>query len=151
MSFVIYAFFVLVMVGIDQYTKSLVEAALRLGESVEIIPGFFDLRYVQNRGAGFSILQGQTVFFYVISVVALIAFAVMLYKSKTVLSKIALLLMIGGTIGNFIDRIMHVYVVDFLDFYIFGYDFPVFNVADAFLTVGVFLLIIDLWKEERHA
>ncbi len=151
MSFVIYAFFVLVMVGIDQYTKSLAEAALRLGESVEIIPGFFDLRYVQNRGAGFSILQGQTVFFYVISVIALIAFAVMLYKSKTTLSKISLLLMIGGTIGNFIDRILHVYVVDFLDFYIFGYDFPVFNVADAFLTVGVFLLIIDLWKEERHA
>ena len=71
-------------------------------------------------------------------------------KEKDYLSKTALLLMIGGTIGNFLDRIINVYVVDFLDFIIFGWDFPVFNFADICLTIGVSIYIVSLLKESKN-
>ncbi len=153
MTYVIYLFVISVLAAIDQYTKSLAVSYIGLNESVTVIKGFFDLTYVRNYGAGFSIMQNATTTFYIITPICLCLFAYLLYKTdkKGYFAKAALLLMIGGTIGNFIDRIVRIYVIDFLDFIIFGWDFPVFNFADCCLTVGVFIYIICVFMEYRNA
>jgi len=140
------------MVFLDQISKYIIINHIELGQKITLINNFFNLTYCKNYGAGFSILQNQTIFFYFIGVVAITLFTYMLVKDKSNnLSKAAYLMLISGTIGNLIDRVSHVYVVDFLDFIIFGYDFPVFNIADSFLTVGAFILIFSIMKEEKHA
>lgn len=150
-NYLIYLFIVVSLVSLDQYTKSIILNYFELYESKTIIDGFFSLTYVQNFGAGFSIMQNARTTFLIITPICLIAFTYLFIKSNDKLSKTALLLMISGTIGNFIDRIVRIYVVDFLDFIIFGWDFPIFNVADIFLTIGVCLYIIALIKEEKDA
>ncbi len=150
-NYLIYLFIVVSLVSLDQYTKSIVLNYFELYQSKTIIDGFFSLTYVQNFGAGFSIMQNARTTFLIITPICLVGFTYLFIKSNDKLSKTALLLMISGTIGNFIDRIVRVYVVDFLDFIIFGWDFPIFNVADIFLTVGVCLYIIALIKEEKDA
>jgi len=124
-----------------------------LGHSITLVENFFDITYVQNYGAGFSILQNGRTVFLIITPICLIAFVYLLLTTKKSdkLARFSLLLMIGGTIGNFIDRIFNVYVVDFLDFFIIGYDFPVFNFADICLTVGIFLYIITILLEKKDA
>ena len=150
-NYLIYLFIVVSLVSLDQYTKSIILNHFELYESKTIIDGFFSLTYVQNFGAGFSIMQNARTTFLIITPICLIGFTYLFIKSNDKLSKTALLLMISGTIGNFIDRIVRIYVVDFLDFIIFGWDFPIFNVADIFLTIGVCLYIIALIKEEKDA
>lgn len=150
-NYLIYLFIVVSLVSLDQYTKSIILNYFELYESKTIIDGFFSLTYVQNFGAGFSIMQNARTTFLIITPICLVGFTYLFIKSNDNLSKTALLLMISGTIGNFIDRIVRVYVVDFLDFIIFGWDFPIFNVADIFLTAGVCLYIIALIKEEKDA
>ena len=88
-------------------------------------------------------MQNARTTFLIITPICLIGFTYLFIRSNDKLSKTALLLMISGTIGNFIDRIVRIYVVDFLDFIIFGWDFPIFNVADMELTIGAALLIIS--------
>lgn len=150
-NYLIYLFIVVSLVSLDQYTKSIILNYFELYQSNTIIDGFFSLTYVQNFGAGFSIMQNARTTFLIITPICLVGFTYLFIKSNDKLSKTALLLMISGTIGNFIDRIVRIYVVDFLDFIIFGWDFPIFNVADIFLTVGVCLYIIALIKEEKDA
>lgn len=150
-NYIIYLFIVVSLVSLDQYTKSIILNYFELYESKTIIDSFFSLTYVQNFGAGFSIMQNARTTFLIITPICLIGFTYLFIKSNDKLSKTALLLMISGTIGNFIDRIVRIYVVDFLDFIIFGWDFPIFNVADIFLTIGVCLYIIALIKEEKDA
>lgn len=150
-NYLIYLFIVVSLVSLDQYTKSIILNYFELYESKTIIDSFFSLTYVQNFGAGFSIMQNARTTFLIITPICLIGFTYLFIKSNDKLSKTALLLMISGTIGNFIDRIVRIYVVDFLDFIIFGWDFPIFNVADIFLTIGVCLYIIALIKEEKDA
>ena len=145
----IYLFVIAFIVGLDQLSKSIIVQTLKLNETIVVIKDFFNITYVQNKGAGFSILQGQMTFFYIITIIALILLSYLLYKSKDKISIIAYLFMIGGAIGNFIDRLLLGYVVDFLDFYIFNYNYPVFNIADSFLTIGVILLIISVLKEKK--
>ena len=153
MTYLVYCFIVCVLAAVDQYTKGLVVSHIGLNESIEVIKGFFDLTYVRNYGAGFSIMQNATLTFYIITpfCLALIVYLLLKARKNDYLSITGLLLMIGGTIGNFIDRIVHIYVIDFLDFIIFGYDFPVFNFADSCLTVGVFLYILAVFLESRNA
>lgn len=150
-NYLIYLFIVVSLVSLDQYTKSIILNYFKLYQSKTIIDGFFSLTYVQNFGAGFSIMQNARTTFLIITPICLIGFTYLFIRSNDKLSKTALLLMISGTIGNFIDRIVRIYVVDFLDFIIFGWDFPIFNVADIFLTIGVCLYIIALIKEEKDA
>lgn len=150
-NYLIYLFIVVSLVSLDQYTKSIILNYFELYQSKTIIDGFFSLTYVQNFGAGFSIMQNARTTFLIITPICLVGFTYLFNKSNDKLSKTALLLMISGTIGNFIDRIVRIYVVDFLDFIIFGWDFPIFNVADIFLTIGVCLYIIALIKEEKDA
>jgi len=141
-----------VTVLIDQFTKMLAEESLSFGIRETIIDGFFYLTLLYNRGAAWSILSGNRWLLVVVSIVATIGFIVYYLKrlnnSKAVLL-IALSLIVGGTFGNLIDRALYGQVVDFLDFIIIGYNYPVFNFADTFLVVGMGLLIVAIYFEDK--
>lgn len=134
---------------LDQLTKWGIQSTIDLNESIEIIPGFFSLTYVHNTGAAWSMLEGKMIFFYIITIIFLIG---MVYFYRTLdkqdrLSRIGVVLMIAGALGNFVDRLFLQYVRDFLDFIILGYDFPVFNVADISLCVGVGCIVLSMLLE----
>lgn len=153
MIYFIYLLTVGIFVAIDQISKIIVVNSIKLSQKIVIIKGFFNLTHVHNYGAGFSILQNARLFLTTVSIMAIIVIAYLLITSrrKDLLSAISYLFIISGALGNLIDRLRAGYVIDFLDFIIFGYDFPVFNVADCFITVGCFLLIIQTLMETRRA
>ena len=153
MLYIFYLMIVLCLAGIDQFSKFLITANFELGQVKTVIAGFFDITYVRNYGAGFSILQNETSFLYMVSFLAIGSLTYLLLTSKKSekLYRFCYLLIISGSLGNFIDRIRFRYVVDFLDFVIFHYDFPVFNIADCYITVGCFLLILAIFRENKHA
>ena len=136
---------------LDQLSKYMVEAHLALGESIDVIPGFFQLTYVRNTGAAWSLFAGSGMtFFYVGTIVALIVLG-LFYRAcdaKDHYNRIALSLMMAGALGNLIDRLCFHYVRDFFAFDIFGYAFPVFNIADCALCIGVFMVILKIVAEE---
>lgn len=153
MIYFIYILAVVIFVAIDQISKSIVISTMKLSQKVVLIENFLSLTHVRNYGAGFSILQNARLFLTVISIVAVIVLSYMLITSnrKDKVLNISYLFIISGAIGNLIDRINNGYVTDFLDFIIFGYDFPVFNVADCFITIGCFLMIIMVLKDSKSA
>lgn len=117
---------------------------------IVLIPGFFHITYAENTGMAWSLLSGQTGLLALISAVAIgVMLRYLLVNKPDKLTSFALALMIGGAAGNLYDRLFLGYVRDFLNFYIFGYDFPVFNIADAALCIGVFLLVIASFMEDR--
>ena len=135
---------VVVLVCIDQFTKYLVVGHLKDRPAYVLIRNIFQLEYLENRGAAFGILQNQRVFFYIS--VLLITAAVIWFYSKVPMEKkylplrICAVLILSGAFGNCIDRIRLNYVVDFLYFKLIN--FPIFNVADIYVTVAAFLLVI---------
>ena len=152
MTYIIYLFIILFEVLLDQFSKQIVTAYLDLYQKVEVIPSFFNLTYVQNYGAGFSILEGQRFLFLLITIVAIIIFSYMLYKGKNshIVYKTSLLLILGGTLGNFIDRIIYEGVVDFIGFKFGSYQFPIFNIADIAIVVGVLLILLEIIRGEIY-
>ncbi|MEJ6950915.1 signal peptidase II [Natronospora cellulosivora (SeqCode)] len=136
-----------IIIVFDQITKVMVVNSFSLGESRAIINNIFHLTFVKNTGAAFGILAGYRYFFIVITVVVVIALIVFRNMSKkNIFLDIAISLTIGGAIANLIDRIRYGYVIDFLDFRIW----PVFNIADSAIVVGMFVLIYYIWKEEAN-
>jgi signal peptidase II len=124
-----------------------------LGESIPIIDDILYITSHRNRGAAWGILQGQMWVFYIITTIVIIA--IVYYIQKEVKGKwllgVSLAFMLGGAIGNFIDRLIRKEVVDFIHTYIFGYNFPVFNIADSALVIGVGLLMVQMLREERES
>jgi signal peptidase II len=140
------------IVALDQAVKYAVRSRLALGEFIPVIPGCFDLRYIQNTGAAWGILEGLNQWLVVLSLVMLVAIVGFRrhFLPNVLLSKIATGLIIGGIAGNLMDRVRLNYVVDFLDFYWRAHHFPAFNVADASICIGAATLAVALWMGERR-
>ena len=146
-----YILIALLIISLDQWTKWLIIQKMDLGESITIIDNFLYITSHRNTGAAWGILEGKMWFFYVITTIVIIAILYYLKKSMNegVVFKISLALMLGGAIGNFIDRVIRQEVVDFIHTFPFGYNFPIFNIADSALVIGVGLLMIYMVIEER--
>jgi signal peptidase II len=158
-----YNVYALLIFLLDQWTKWLIVHNFRLHETRSVIGDFFQLTSHRNRGAAFSILQNQRWFFVIITLVVMIG--ILWYIRKTIkedkrLLSFALSLLLGGALGNFLDRALFGEVVDFLQFRftfsLFGkavdYIYPIFNIADSAIVVGVILIFLDslfTWRKEK--
>lgn len=140
----LYLLISLVVVGTDQGLKNFIVTNYQIGEIHQIIPGILSFNYVQNKGAAWNILTGQMWLFYIISAIAILVCLYYLFKVRTSskLFNIGVALVLGGIIGNLVDRIHLRYVVDMLqvDFI----HFNIFNIADSAITVGIILIFIYL-------
>ena len=135
---------------IDQFIKNIIINVLSVGESVSIIKNFLSITYVRNSGAAFSILESNTILLILISIFALIF--IFNYLSKDKLNSFESVLygvLSGGICGNLFDRIVYRSVIDYLDFNIFGYRFPIFNFADTLIVISMFLIIITM-KDDKN-
>lgn len=148
---VVYFLISALLVGLDQWSKYLTVQNISLGETKEFIPGFLSLTHLRNTGAAWSLLEGKMIFFYVITVIVSVVIIYLLIKNykKSIWYSVGLSFVLAGAIGNFIDRVRLDYVVDMLqtDFM----NFPIFNVADSTLVVGVICIFIYLILDEKAA
>ena len=148
---VVYFLISALLVGLDQWSKYLTVQNISLGETKEFIPGFLSLTHLRNTGAAWSLLEGKMIFFYVITVLVSVVIIYLLIKNykKSIWYSVGLSFVLAGAIGNFIDRVRLGYVVDMLqtDFM----NFPIFNVADSTLVVGVICIFIYLILDEKAA
>jgi signal peptidase II len=157
MQFLYLSLFALGIVGVDQLTKYLVLVNIPLYGEVPFIPGVLKLTYVQNTGAAFSMLEGQSWLFMLVFAVMTVLIFVEYFKKPmpfTKLERWCIAAIYGGGLGNVIDRVFRHYVVDMIQTEFI--EFPVFNVADCFITCGCILLLVSLlffnkafWKEEK--
>ncbi|MFP3912928.1 MAG: signal peptidase II [Desulfobacteraceae bacterium] len=145
------------VVALDQISKWWVTQRLQIYESFPVIEGVFDLVHIRNRGMAFGLLNGPHVDFrfWFLLLASLTAVAILLiwfFRLKTgdTWTTLAISLILGGAVGNLIDRIRYREVVDFLDFYFRSYHWPAFNVADAAITAGTCLLVITLLFRRPH-
>ncbi|MEN2003451.1 signal peptidase II [Staphylococcus hominis] len=139
----------IVILIIDQLTKKIITATMNIGDSYEVIPHFLNITSHRNNGAAWGILSGKMGFFYIITLIIL-AVLIIFYIKETkynAFMQVAISLLFAGALGNFSDRLFNGEVVDFIDTNIFGYDFPIFNIADSSLTIGVIFVIIALVKD----
>jgi signal peptidase II len=137
------------VITLDQLTKLYILTGYRLGESLEVIPGLFNITYVRNFGAAFGFLANSNpvfreIFFLSIPVLAMI---IILRALKSIgeddrLHILSFSLIFGGAIGNYVDRLRFRYVIDFLDFHYAGHSWPAFNIADSSIVAGILLLLI---------
>lgn len=142
--------FSLIFVIIDQVIKIIVKNNIVLNTDIKVIDNFFYLSHVHNDGAAFSMFSGNIIFLILITIIALVAIYMIFIKDKK-LSNIYIVLismLIGGILGNFIDRIIYNYVIDYLSFIIFGYYFPVFNFADICIVISIISIVILEFKED---
>lgn len=147
----IYYVIALFVIAIDQISKWLIVKNMELGTSIPIIDNVLYITSHRNRGAAWGILENKMWFFYIITVVfvVFIVFYMKKYAETDKLLGISLGLILGGAIGNFIDRVFRQEVVDFIHVYIFSYNYPVFNIADSALCIGVVLIIIQTLLEGK--
>ena len=146
-----------VTVVLDQISKAYVMQTMRLHESIPIIPGFFSLTYIRNPGAAFGILASSStgfrlLFFAFTSLFALVLLGTIFLRLRgdDWVGQLSIAAILGGAIGNLLDRLRFGEVIDFLDFYVESYHWPAFNVADAAISVGVFFLIVHFALEKKE-
>jgi len=144
---------ILAIIGLDQLTKYVVMENIAYGDKIPVIDGFFYLAHWKNTGAAWGILEGWRFFLIPVTIIVSIILAYYLVKSENRLFKLSLSMILGGAIGNLIDRAFRKGgVVDFLDFHFGSYNFPTFNVADCFIVIGTILLsyyILFVLKDEK--
>lgn len=134
---------------LDQISKGIIEILFHLNEEQIIVQNFFSLHYIHNYGAAWSLLDNKIPIIITISLVGLLVIYHFMYIFKTnKRNNIAFGLVVGGIIGNLMDRWLLGYVRDFLDFQFFGYNYPIFNIADMAIVIGIFLLMMAVWKGE---
>lgn len=142
-----------VLVVLDQWTKWLVVRDMELGERIPLIDPYLGLLSHRNRGAAWGMLEGQMWLFYIITTIVIVGIVYYFHRhaQNQPLFQLGLMVLLGGAIGNFIDRLFRGEVVDFVDVLIpvINYEFPIFNVADAALTVGVVIIFIFILLDER--
>ncbi|MDN2452919.1 signal peptidase II [Lactobacillus sp. UCMA15818] len=145
----LYIFLIFAIILLDQIVKLLVVSNIPLNSSVQLIPSTLSIAHIRNYGAAWNIFTGQKWFLFLITVIALGVLGYLFFKLwKNWVYALGISLMIGGTLGNFIDRIRIGYVVDMLqlDFI----NFPIFNVADSALSVGVLVIIIAMLRDDKN-
>ena len=141
--------YTLILILIDQIIKYFVDLKMALNSSIELIKDTLNLTYVRNTGAAFSILEDNRILLIIIGVGALIA--MLYYLSKKTLRKVDYIsysLLIAGIVGNLLDRILHGYVIDYIDIKLFN--FPIFNFADTIIIIGAVVLLLSSIKSEKH-
>lgn len=137
---------------LDQLSKIMIGIWLSVGESIVVIKNFFAIHFIENYGAAWSLFDNKVGLLILFSLFALVIVVRYMYNFKlNERNTLAFGLMIGGIFGNLIDRVFLGYVRDFLSFKIFSYHYPIFNIADTAIVVGVFLLIVAILKgEDTH-
>lgn len=144
--YIVGAFISIFLIWLDQLTKHLAVRMLGAGEPFVLIKGVFELRYLENRGAAFGVLQGKKLFFIIVTLIMILLLLYVYGKIPAEKRFFALhgicITLFAGAIGNFIDRILHNYVIDF--FYFSLIDFPIFNMADIYVTCSLALFIVLL-------
>ena len=134
---------------LDQLSKSIIEVYIKLNESITIINNFFNLTVAHNTGGAWSIFNNHSYLFIIFSLIAVVLLINLMFSfKKNKRNNWGFMLLIGGILSNLCDRIFLGYVRDFLDFKIFNYDYPIFNIADMAIVMGVILLIIAIIKGE---
>lgn len=150
----IYYAIALVIIAADQFTKWLVLQNMELGERIPVFEPYLAWLSHRNRGAAWGMLEGQMWLFGIITIAVIVGILYYFHKHAKgqPLFQLSLMVILGGAIGNFIDRMLHGEVVDFIDVLIpvINYDFPIFNIADAALTIGVILMIIFVIYDEKQ-
>ena len=139
-----------IIVLLDQISKILVDNFLSY--ELTIIPNFFSITKVHNTGGAWGIFGGNSLILACISLIVIFAMIEIILNDKkiTKIDTLSYSFILSGIIGNLIDRIVRTYVIDFLSFNIFGYDYPVFNIADIFIVLGVIICIIVTIKEDKN-
>lgn len=127
---------------LDQLVKYKVVNGIQPSDTVQVVNNFFYLTHVKNRGAAWSILQNGRIFFIILAIAGCVGITYYLFKKIDVMAKLALSFIMGGAIGNLVDRVITGEVTDFLEFHFGTYIFPIFNVADIFIVVGTIILVI---------
>ncbi len=141
-----------IIIALDQIAKYVVMNNIRFGSLIEIIHGFFYLTYIKNSGAAWGIFKNGRYIFILLTLIVSGAIIYLLIKSKNNIQRLSFCLILGGAVGNLIDRVFRVEVVDFLEFHFGSYTFPVFNIADICVVIGTILLgfyILFIQKEDE--
>lgn len=155
LKYVVLAIVSLVVLLLDQATKIYIDRTMDLHTSITVIENFFNITYMRNKGAAFSFLASfsyRLPFFILVSLVAIVVILVVMRRLREDQKFTAgcLSLIFSGAVGNLIDRVRLGEVIDFLDVHWYGHHWPAFNVADSAICVGVFLLAIDMFIEEKR-
>lgn len=143
--------FSFIFVIIDQIIKYIISNNITLNTSITMIDNFFYLTNVRNDGAAFSILSGNILFLILMTVISLVVIYFFFIKDR-IISKIEIIfisMLLGGIIGNFLDRLIHGYVIDYLETIIFNYHFPIFNFADICIVLGIIGIMIVGIKDNK--
>jgi len=150
-----YFLLMLAVFGLDRWTKSLILSKFDLNDAITLIDGFFDITYVQNTGVAFSIFssinspaKSVMLSFFTAGAAVMVVVYSLRSPAQDRLLQAGLALILGGALGNLYDRLTYGYVVDFLEFYVGNYRWPTFNVADSAISIGVFLLAVEILRHE---